>query len=605
MTSSKALIPTLALLLASAFRLVAQGAPEYTLTVLHVNDTHSMFEPTQTKLILDLDDQLKGKAVYVEMGGFPQMADVINRLRAKEANPVLVHAGDFFQGSLYFTRYEGDADLLFWNKVKPDVATLGNHEFAKGAPLLANHFLGQTKFPVVTANVDFSREPDLAGITPKPYVIKTFNNQPIGFIGATTPDTAFISSPGKNITFRDPVASVQKAVDELTQQGVNKIVLISHLGYDLDQALATQTTGLDIIIGGHSHTLLGDWKNLGLDARNPYPTAVKDHAGNTVLIAQAWEWGKVVGDLKVDFDGQGKVVSWMGAPMAVVGNAWFRVYDLPNPKGEPKRVQFVKSAAGTDVKEFDGTNYVAVTDDLKAFYLDDDAKLEATLAAQPNLTVTGGDPGLKALAEGYAAGVNELKAMVATQVGEEMKRGLNRGPGPLIADSMRARTGAQIAITNAGGVRTDLMQEPLTVAQVYQVIPFGNTLVTLKLKGADIVKALEDGIDFSLGRFGADFPANPLLYVSGITFDLDVSKPKDSRVSSAKVLEGRAYQPLDPAATYSVVVNNFIASGGDLFSTLKAAPGQIDTGYVDAEALLDFVKNKTLKNTEARIHVLP
>ena len=603
MRPSKAMPPVAAFLLAGLGGLTAQTAPDYTLTILHVNDTHSKFEPAQTKLTMDLDDQLKGKAVYVELGGYPQAADVINRLRAKEPNPILVHAGDFVQGSLYFTKYGGDADLFFWNKVKPNVATLGNHEFDKGVPLLAEHLLGQTKWTFVSSNVDFSKESELAGLAPAPYAIKEFGKQKVGFVGATTGETPFISSPGKNITFQAPIVAVQKAVDELTQKGVNKIILVSHLGYDVDQALAAQTKGIDVIVGGHSHTLLGDWKAVGLGDKNPYPTVAKSLDGSTVLIVQAWEWAKVVGDLKVDFDAAGKVQSWTGSPVAVVGDAWFRVYDLPNPKGELRRVQFVKKGT-VEVKEYDGKGYAAVPDDLKAHYLGAFDKLQAALARQPGLALTQGDAGLKALVADFAAGVKELQATVACQVGEDMKRGLNTGPGPVIADAMRAKTGARIALSNTGGIRTDFVQGPLTVAQVYEVIPFGNTLVTMPMKGADAVKAIEDGIDFSLGKMGKQLPANPLIYVSGVKFDVDIEKPKGSRVSNPMVLDGSAYKPLDPAASYTVVVNNFMAAGGDLYSTLKATPGQIDTGTIDAEALLDYVKDMTLKNQDPRINVV-
>ena len=474
---------TTALTFLLAGGLGAQAAPDFTLTILHVNDTHSKFEPTQTKLVMDLDDQLKAKPVYVELGGYPQAADIIKKLRAQAVNPVLVHGGDFVQGSLYFTKYEGVADLLFWNSVKPTVATMGNHEFDRGVPFLMNNWLGQTRFNLVTSNVDFSKDPDLAGIAPKPYVVKEVGGQKVGFIGATTGETPFISSPGKNLVFTNPIASVQKAVDELSQQGVTKVVLVSHLGYEVDKALAAQVAGVDVIVGGHTHTLLGNWKAVGLGDKNPYPTVVKDKAGDTTLIVQAWEWAKVVGDLKVDFDASGKVASWTGTPQAVVGNSWFRVYDVPNPKGELKRVQFVKAGDAVEVKEYDGKAYAAVPDDLKAFYLGVYAKMDAALGRQPALALTGGDKGTKALVADFQAGVKELQATVASQVGEDMKRGLNSGPGPVIADSMRAKTGAQIALCNSGGIRTDLVQGPLTVAQVYEVIPFGNTLVLLTMKG--------------------------------------------------------------------------------------------------------------------------
>lgn len=582
----------------------ALSAQDFTLTVLHVNDTHSKFEPSQTRLALDLDPGLKARPVYAEMGGYAQAADVINRLRAGAVNPVLVHAGDFVQGSLYFTKYEGVADLLFWNRMKPTAATLGNHEFDQGNAFLLNNWLGQTRFSLVDATVDFSRDPDLAAIAPRPYVVKEVGGQKIGFIGATTPDTPYISKPGPAVLFLDPAAPVQKAVDELTRQGVNKIILVSHLGYEEDLKLAGQVTGLDLIVGGHSHTLLGDWQGLGLGPRPPYPTVAKDKAGDTTLIVQAWEWAKVVGDLKVIFTGDGKVASWTGAPVAVVGDAWFRIYDLPNPKGEPRRVQFVKSGAGVEVKEYDGKAYQPVADDLKAHYLAYHAKLEAALAGQPAVARSAGDPGIRAFMAEFQAGVKAMQASVAAQVGEDMKRGLNTGPGPVIADAMRARTGAQIALTNAGGIRTDLVQGPLTVAQVYEVIPFGDTLVLLKMKGAEVLRAIEDGLDAGLKKDPKAFPGNPLVYVSGIAFEVDPAKPNGSRVANARVLAGSAYAPLDPAATYSVVVNSFIANGGDFNATLKAAPGKMDTGLIDAEALLDYVKGRTLRTGEARVRLV-
>jgi 5'-nucleotidase len=394
-------------------------------------------------------------------------------------------------------------------------------------------------------------------------------------------------------------------VDDLRRQGVNKIILVSHLGYGEDLDLASKVAGVDVIVGGHSHTLLGDWTGVGLWNQYPYPTAVKDKAGDTTLVVQAWEWAKVVGDLKVTFHPDGKVASWAGAPVAVVGNAWFRIYDVPDPRGELKRVQFVNGDAGVDVKEFDGKAFVPVSDDLRDYYRTFYAKLDGALARQPSLARTAGDAGARAFMADFQAGVKELQASVAAQVGEDLKRALNQGPGPIVADAMRAKTGAQIALSNAGGIRTDLVQGPLTVAQVYEVIPFNNTLVLLKMKGADVVKALEDGLDFGLRKDSKAFPANPLVYVSGITFDVDRAKPFGSRVADAKVLDGAAYRPLDPAATYTVVVNNFMAAGGDLNATLKATPGQVDTGMIDAEALLDFVKGKTLRNAEARVHVVP
>ncbi len=595
----------MALVLAlSTFSVSAQTSSDFSLTLIHVNDTHSHFDPAPTKLMLDLGSPLGVKPVYVQMGGFAELADVINRLRAEDTNSLVIHAGDFFQGTLYFTKYQGDADIAFWNLIGLDAATLGNHEFDKGVPLL-RHFLTTINFPVVSTNIDFSGEPALAGIAPAPYLIKDVGGHKIGFIGATTPDTPSISSPGPTIRFLDPAAPIQRTINLLQSKGVDAIILISHLGYPEDIDLAHKLSGLSVIVGAHSHTLLGNWSAIGLTALGPYPTVVTDKAGAKVPIVQAWCYGNEVGDINVVFDGNGHAVSWSGKPVVVVGEKWFRIYDLPNPGGELKRVQFIKSKGGLGISEFDGKTYQPVSGALAAFYEADFTRLDQALQKQPEIALSAGDPKAAALAAGYAAGVKQLQAEVATQAGEDLIRGLNAGPGPIIADSMRLKTGAQIAITNAGGVRTDALQGPLTVAQIYEIIPFGDTLVTMKLTGAQVKNTLEDAVDFALANYGTSFPQNPLTYVSGITFNVNPTLAKGSRVSDLRVLQpDGSYAPVVPTETYSTCVNNFIAAGGDKYTTLKSGADAIDTGFGDAEVLLAYVKDKVLVNDSPRIHIV-
>ena len=588
-----------------AFNLSAQAAPDFSLNLIHINDTHSHFDPSTVKLSLDLGPGLGEKPVYVQMGGFPEVAAAIGKLRAEDGNSVVVHAGDFFQGTLYFTKYQGDADVAFWNLVGLDAATLGNHEFDKGVPLLKDHFLSKVRFPVVSCNIDFSGEPALKGLVPPPFIVKVIGGQKIGFIGATTTETPSISSPGPTIKFLDPVAPVQKAIDLLHREGVYKIILLSHLGYPADLDLAAKVSGLSVIVGGHTHTLLGDWNSIGLHGSGPYPSLVTDKSGAKVLVLQAWSWARVLGDIELRFDGRGHVVSWTAKPVAVVGNTSFRIYDLPNPAGELKRVQFVKAASGLEISEFDGKAYAPVAGELKAFYEKDFDRLEKALAANPEIALTAPDPRAAKLAAGYAAGVRQLQHEVATQAGEDLARGLNTGPGPIIADAMRLKTDAQIAITNAGGVRTDVLQGPLTVAQVYEIIPFGDTLVTMKLSGAQVISTLEDAVDFALANYGHSFPQNPLTYVSGIHFDVNPNNAKGSRVSDVQVLTSDgSYAPLESAATYTVCVNDFIAAGGDKYTALKSGSDAIDTGFIDAEVLLAYTKDKVLMNDKPRIRIV-
>jgi 5'-nucleotidase len=511
-----------------------------------------------------------------------------------------------FQGTLYFTQYLGTADTDFWNLMKLDVATLGNHEFDKGPAVLLNNLLKRASFTIVSANVDIHAEPQLQGVTIQPYTVRKLGGEEVGIIGLTTVETPYISSPGKNLVFTDAVISVQKAASELAARGVDKIILLSHQGYSEDLTMAPQVSGIDVIVGGHSHTLLGDFSKIGLASAGPYPTQAMGRDGGKVLVVAANEWGKILGDLQVTFDPQGSIQSWKGAPRAVTGKRFFRIYDLPNLSNEPKRVQFIRDEAGKlAVTEYDGKSYVPVPSaEQETAYRGAYQALLQRLGAEPSVLLVDPDPrGAAKLAE-FAAGVNQLKTQVIAQAGEDLVRRLNSGTGPIIADGMAWKTGAQIAMNNPGGVRININQGPISVATVYELLPFANTLVTLPLKGADVVKTLEDGVDFQVSRYGTD-PDNPYIYVSGITFTLDLPKPKGERVRNVQIKTGDgSYAPIDPEAVYKVVVNNFMAAGGDRYDTLKEAAGKYDTGFNDAEVFMEYIKDKVLVNIpEERIEL--
>jgi 5'-nucleotidase/UDP-sugar diphosphatase len=530
----------------------------------------------------------------------------VETLRKQAPNSLFLHSGDMFQGTLYFTQYLGTADTDFWNLMKLDVATLGNHEFDKGPAILLNNLLKRATFTIVSANVDVQAEPQLQGVTIQPYTVREFGGQKVGIIGLTTEETPYISSPGKNIVFIGAMISVQNAASELAARGVDKIILLSHQGYSEDLALAPRVSGVDVIVGGHSHTLLGNFSKIGLSSAGPYPTRAVGRDGGKVLVVAANEWGKILGDLQVTFDPKGSIQSWKGAPRAVTGKRFFRIYDLPDLSNEPKRVQFIKDEAGKlAVSEFDGKSYVPVPSaEQETAYRGAYQALLQRLGAEPSVLLVDPDPrGAAKLAE-FAAGVNQLKTQMIAQAGEDLVRRLNSGTGPIIADGMAWKTGAQIAMNNPGGVRININQGPISVATVYELLPFANTLVTLPLKGADVVKTLEDGVDFQFSRYGTD-PDNPYIYVSGITFTLDLSKPKGERVRNVRVKTGDAsYAPIDPQAVYKVVVNNFMAAGGDRYDTLKDASGKYDTGFNDAEVFMEYIKDKVLVNiAEERIEL--
>jgi 5'-nucleotidase len=195
------------------------------------------------------------------------------------------------------------------NKLGYDAMTVGNHEFDDGPEVLRG-FMDALNFPVLMSNADFSGEPLLAGTLQKSTVISV-NGELIGLIGLTPQDTGELSSPGKTINFTDPSDAVQHQVDALTGAGVNKIIVLSHSGYNVDQEVAANTTGVDVIVGGHSNTYLS---NTSDRAKGPYPTIVGDTA-----IVQAYAYGKFLGELNVTFDDDGNVVSASGEPLIMDG----------------------------------------------------------------------------------------------------------------------------------------------------------------------------------------------------------------------------------------------------------------------------------------------
>ncbi|BCB05782.1 cell wall-binding repeat-containing protein [Bacillus sp. KH172YL63] len=262
----------------------AEGG-EFDLTIMHTNDTHAHVE------------------------GYPRLVTAVNELRTEKANSLLVDAGDVFSGTLYFRQYLGQADLHFMNELKYDAMTLGNHEFDKDSKTLAD-FIKNMNFPMVSSNVTVTGDKDLEplfknaigqpgdGGNVYPAMIKEVDGEQIGIYGLTTPDTAFISNPGENVVFEDAVEKSKSTIKMLKDKGVNKIIALSHLGYSNDLELAEEVDGLDIIVGGHSHTVLEE-------------PVVIDKDEPTVIV-QAGEYLNLLGLLDVTFDDKGVVTDHNG-----------------------------------------------------------------------------------------------------------------------------------------------------------------------------------------------------------------------------------------------------------------------------------------------------
>ncbi|PLW78402.1 bifunctional metallophosphatase/5'-nucleotidase [Cohaesibacter celericrescens] len=415
---------------------------DYSLNILHINDLHSRIESINK---YDSTCNAKGEEEGKCFGGVARVKSMLDQRRAalKDAgkNVLTIDAGDQFQGSLFYSTYKGAAAVEFMNGIGFDVMAVGNHEFDDGPQGLAD-FLAKAEFPVISGNIDVSSEPLLAGKI-SGYIIKEVGGQKIGLVSTLAEDTVETSSPGDKVIFSSSEDYLKQAVQELTEQGVNKIIAVTHEGLTKDMDLASKVSGIDMIVGGHSHTLLS---NTDDKAAGPYPVMVKNPDGKDVPIVQAYAYSKYVGDIEVTFNDNGDIISAKGDPIlldkSVAMDEGFkaRVAELGAPIEELK----VK-VIGSIEADIDGSR--------------DNCRLKEC----------------------------EMGSVVADA----------------ILDRVKAQ-GVSIVIQNGGGLRSSIQAGEVTMGEVLSVLPFQNTLATFQLTGAGVVEALENGlsqVEKVAGRF--------------------------------------------------------------------------------------------------------
>ncbi len=403
---------------------------DYTLNILHINDWHSRIESNNKfESTCSAEEEGKGEC----FGGAARLVTAIgDRRKALDGqNVLLLNGGDNFQGSLFYATYKGAAEAEFLNLMKFDAMTVGNHEFDDGEEALVP-FLEKVQFPVLSANVLASHKSKV-GDRIKPSIVLEVGGQKIGIIGAVTNDTPEVASPGPDIMIANDIAGIKDEVAKLTAQGVNKIIALTHVGYPRDMDLIAKIPGVDVVVGGHSHTLL---HNSDAKAAGPYPTMIDNPDGYKVPVTQAASYSKYLGEFKVVFDDNGVVKEAKGDPLILDATikpdetVLARIKELGAPIEELK------------LKEVSETT-------------------EAIDGSRDNC------------------------------------RARECAMGNLIADAMIDRTkdqGVTIAIQNGGGIRASIDAGTITMGEVLTVLPFQNTLATFQLTGADLRASLEAGL---------------------------------------------------------------------------------------------------------------
>ena len=532
-----------------------EPVPPITLTLLHTNDIHARLEPIPATFDGD-----------PEHGGVARLKTVVEQVRAEVGpdNVLLVDAGDYSQGTIFWNAWKSAEAVMFLNAIGYDAITLGNHEFNLGPENLAARLEGQpvtiagveyateaATMPVVITNLDVSAVPALhAQVQPSAIINKA--GVPIGIVGLITDTAQNISSPGPDVVFLDYVDSVQAEVDRLREQGVRHVVLLSHVNHSDDLQLARELSGVAIIVSGHDHVLLGDpdilpdWTRRSI--RGPYPAVVADRDGHTTLVVSAWEWTRALGRLTVDFDDQARVVSWSGGPIITT-------QEIPEDAELAAKV----------------------------------AEYRVPVDEYANLVI--GSSGM--FFDGQRIpGVRSQEVALSNLVTDAM---LNFPP--------LAPLEVQAALTNGGVMRAGLNPGDVTYGDALSVLPFGNSLMVVDLTGSELVAALDNGLTWAYDatenriRSTGAWPqvaGMTVRYCRDTVADIQSNPPVLPPASCPGALKpgGVVKQvaiggaPVELDDTYRIVTNNFVAGGGDFYTSVQQACARVDSDCADTFFLL-------------------
>lgn len=483
----------------------------FTLTILHINDLHSHFDPTDPyggRCRPGMEDRC--------VGGAARHLHLTRELRKQHPASLLLNAGDNFQGTPWYSVFKSRVVTEVTELMRYDALCLGNHEFDDG-PSGLEPFVSRLRSttPVLASNVDFSSEPSLQASVNKS-VILTVAGHRIGVIGAVTPDTTNLSSPG-NVTFSDDIVAIRTEAAALQKEGVKIIIALTHVGYDRDQQIAKQVPAVDVVVGGHSHSFLytGDSHPKEDTPKGPYPTIVTRTDGTKALVVQAHCYGKYIGFLNVTFNEAGNVAAWSGNPLLV-------------------------------------ENTIPEDDDMRNLL----SKYEQYVMAATRAPVGASRVLLNADDGACRRGECNIGNLLADSFFEHY---LDRPTG-----SSRIWSVINGVLINGGSIRTSIGRSDRVIMEdVMIALPFGNRITLVNLTGAHLYRLFEHGVE----RYNPLEPSGSFPQVSGFRVQYDVTRPRMERVVSLKVLCTHCIVPaletVDANKHYSIATIEYAAKGGD------------------------------------------
>ena len=447
------------------------------LTIVHTNDVHAHLLPSDAKL-QDCDADNTDC-----LGGYARIKSVIDGIRQTSDNVVVLDAGDRFSGTVFYTLRKSQDVTPLTEQIGYDVLTLGNHEFDDGLGELFK-FVQGISAPIVSANVSFPTHTQLNERV-VPSVVLNKNGLKIGVIGALSEETKLETAKAKEIDINEVIPAVRREAEKLTHQGVKVLIALTHIGIEADKNLARAVPELDIIVGGHTHTLLSN-DTVKTDVYGPYPVVISGAKNAQTLIVTSGIGGHYLGILNVSFDKKGRIVSYAGDTVRLDTTI------VPNNVME-QSVASVQQSVDKIINE-------------PILHIDQDIYLTN----------------------------NGKYCSESCYVGE------------FLTDMLKEiALDADITLLNAGGIRAALPKGQIAFKHVASAYPFDSVGVLVQMTGAELKSYLAHG----LKKYLLNDRTNAFLQIAGGTyqFSSDTKTVKNVMVKGDLVQDDKVYSVLIPS----------------------------------------------------------
>lgn len=526
-----------ALALLAAFALASQPAQAYEkdktykITILHTNDHHGHF----------------WRSEYGEYGLAAQktLVDSIRKEVAQEGGSVLLlSGGDINTGVPESDLQDAEPDFRGMNLIGYDAMAVGNHEFDNPLTVLRQQEKW-AKFPFLSANI---YQKSTGERLFKPWAIFTRQDIKIAVIGLTTDDTAKIGNPEyfTDIEFRKPAEEAKVVIQELNMnEKPDVIIATTHMGHydngdhgsnapgDVEMARSLPAGSLAMIVGGHSQDPVCMASENKKQMNYVPGTPCAPDKQNGIWIVQAHEWGKYVGRADFEFrNGEMKMVNYQLIPVNLKKKVTW-------DNGKSERVLYTPEIA-------ENPQMLSL---LTPFQNKGKAQLEVKIGS------------VNGLLEGDRSKVRFVQSNM----------------GRVILTAQIARTGADFGVMSGGGIRDSIEAGDITYKSVLKVQPFGNIVVYADMSGKEVVDYLT-----AVAQMKPDSGAYPQF--ANVSFVAKEGKLIDLKIKG---------EPVDPAKTYRMATLSFNATGGDGYPRIDNKPGYVNTGFIDAEVLKEFIQQNS------------